>query len=52
MQVVTSGAYEVVAIYTSQISATFKLAVGSFPAIQAGTAPALKSKLPPLVRQD
>jgi hypothetical protein len=50
LQVEMAGSYEVVVIYTAKSQATFKLSVGTFDRIQAGTAPSLTAQLPALVR--
>jgi hypothetical protein len=44
-----AGQYEVVIIYTAKSQATFKLSVGTFDGIKAGTAPSLTAQLPALV---
>jgi hypothetical protein len=49
LQVEMAGQYEVVIIYTAKSQATFKLSVGTFHGIKAGTAPSLTAQLPALV---
>ena len=46
LQIVAGGIYKVSVMYTSQVQATFKLAVGLYSNIEDGTAPSLTAKLP------
>jgi hypothetical protein len=50
VQVLTSGVYTTTASYTSKIQAIFKLSVGSYASIKAGTARALTVQWPAQVR--
>jgi hypothetical protein len=50
VQVLTPGVYTATADYTSKLQATFKLSVGSFASIKAGTARTLTLQWPAQVR--
>lgn len=51
LQVVTAASYDVIVMYRSQTAATFKLSLGPYNKIVAGTAPSLTAQLPPSVSQ-
>ncbi|KAF6255124.1 alkaline-phosphatase-like protein [Scenedesmus sp. NREL 46B-D3] len=50
VKVMSRDVYDVVIMYTSAVAATFKLAIGQYDAIGAGSAPSITTRLPAVVR--